>query len=157
MAKKGEKTNLSTEKQEHQCPEGEMWSEEHSKCMAKPKPEGEAKSTDKALTDRILDVVGEAMTKKLADFEKKMDEKLDNILKAKEIEVERALRKGFGLEEDPVVHMSDLITYGRKLALEKAETGKRTPGKEEAGPEGTSKEHPVDALFKAFELKETKS
>jgi len=111
--------------------------------------EKEAKIEDAApLIDRIMGVMSDVMTKKLDDFEKKIDTKIDGILKTKEVEIEQALRKGFGLEQDPVVHMSDMITYGRKMALEKADTGKRTPGKEgEKGPEGTASTNPIDKMF----------
>lgn len=137
---------MSTE--EHKCPEGEVWSQEQEKCMPKQPP------TEKSLTERILNVMEDALNKKLEAFEKKIDEKIDTILKSKEVEVEQALRKGFGLEQDPVVHMSDLVSYGRKIALEKAEPDKRTPGKEGGGPEGTLKEPTgVDAIFKATEEK----
>jgi len=111
--------------------------------------EKEAKIEDAApLIDRIMGVMSDVMTKKLDDFEKKIDGKIETILKSKEVEIEQALRKGFGLEQDPVVHMSDMITYGRKMALEKADTGKRTPAKEgDKGPEGTVATDPISKMF----------
>ncbi len=144
---------MSTKKQdeepeEHKCPEGEVWSEDEGKCIAKSAPP----EAEKGLTERIFSVIEDALNKKLEAFEKKIDEKIDTILKTKEVEVEKALRKGFGLEQDPVVHMSELISYGRKLALEKGESDKRTPGKEGGGPEGATAEPTgVDAIFKATE------
>lgn len=114
----------------------------------KPEPAPIAKAEDPTLIDRILHVVEDVMKAKMDNFEKKIDDKIDAILKTKEVEVEKALRKGFGLENDPVVHMSDLIEYGRKQALEKAETGKRTPASETpAGPEGNTPQNPIDELF----------
>ena len=114
----------------------------------------ESKGVEKAIKDektleqRIFGVMEDVMTKKLGEMEKRMDEKIETILKAKEIEVEKALRKGFGLEQDPVVHMSDLIEHGRKLALEKADTGKRTPAPETPlGPEGNTQPTPIDEIF----------
>ena len=101
-----------------------------------------------SLLDRVMNVLEDVMKAKMADFEKKVDDKIDTILKSKEIEVEHALRKGFGVENDPVIHMSDLVAYGRKSALETAETGKRTPTAETpAGPEGNVELSPVDTLF----------
>jgi hypothetical protein len=109
-------------------------------------------AVDKPLVDRIMAVVEDVMKAKLDTFEKKIDEKIDVILKSKEVEVEQALRKGFGLEQDPVIHMSDLVKYGRKIGLENSESGKKTPAAlEKAGPEGTGKiENPIDAQLKAF-------
>ncbi len=132
-------------KDEHGCvTETEEWNGE--KCVAKAQKE--TKIEDAApLINRVMGVMSDVMTKKLGDFEKKIDEKIDSILKTKEIEVERALRKGFGLESDPVIHMSDLIAYGRKQALEKADTGKRTPATDTGGPEGTVKPDPIQKMF----------
>ena len=128
-----------------------------------PKPidkELEQTLEDTPLMKRLFAVFEEVTTKKLAAIEKTLEDKVDAMekrfdgkieksLSAKEIEMERALRKGFGLESDPVIHMSDLIAYGRKGALEKADTGKRTPAKEgEKGPEGTVA---TDSISKMFE------
>lgn len=110
--------------------------------------EKEAKPEELTLMARITAVIEDVMKSKLDTFEKKIDEKIEAILKSKEVEVEAALRKGFGLEQDPVVHMSDMIEYGRKIALEKADTGKRTPAKEGgATPEGNLSTNPIDKMF----------
>jgi len=137
---------MSEKQDEHKCPTDEVWNEEQNKCVAKTTEK--SKTEEPSLMTRITAVIEDVMKTKLDAFEKKIDEKIEGILKTKEIEVEAALRKGFGLEQDPVVHMSDMITYGRKMALEKADTGKRTPGKEgEKGPEGTASTNPIDKMF----------
>jgi hypothetical protein len=111
------------------------------------------------LEQRIERTVNEYVDKKLdarfSSLEKSLDEKIEGIVKAKEIEVESALRKGFGLENDPVIHQSDLIATIRKLELEKADTGKKTPtAVEKGGPEGTTqKTDPIDALLQKYEVK----
>ena len=103
---------------------------------------------DPSLIDRIMAVVTDVVNAKFAAFEKNLDTKIADILKGKEVEVERALRKGFGLESDPVIHMSDLIAYGRKAGLEKSEPEKRTPGTENAGPDGVAPAvNPIDKMF----------
>jgi len=66
----------------------------------------------------------------------------------KEQQVDLVLSKGLGLESDPVARLSDLISVGRKAALEKAETSKRTPAPETlGGPEGNMPPSPIDQLF----------
>jgi len=103
---------------------------------------------EQSLEQRIMGVMKDVIDTKLSALEKALDLKIDALLKAKEVEVEKALRKGFGLEQDPVVHMSDLIEHGRKLALEKADTGKRTPAPETPlGPEGNTQPTPIDEIF----------
>lgn len=122
------------------------------------KPVDKASEAEKTLFERVMSVMEDVrkndlamFQKKLESFEAKLDEKIDGILKAKEVEVEQALRKGFGLEQDPVVHMSDLIGAIRKASLEQAETGKRTPAPvEKGGPEGTKTLSPIDDLLKEF-------
>jgi len=122
----------------------------------------EKPSEDQTLFDRVMKVMKEVrdsdlamFQKKLESFEAKLDEKIDGILKAKEVEVEQALRKGFGLEQDPVVHMSDMISAIRKASLEHAETEKRTPGPEnKPGPEGTVTPSALDKLLEEFGVKE---
>jgi len=142
-------------KDEHGCIiDKETWNEDTKTCEpieTKPSPPAASeavKSKDAPLIDRIMNVMSDVMNKKLGDFEKKIDAKIDTILKGKEVEIEQALRKGFGLENDPVVHMSDLIEHGRKLALAKTDTDKRTPASETpAGPDGNVKLSEVDRMF----------
>ena len=146
-------------KDEHGCIiDKETWNEDTQKCEpieTKTSPPAASEAVKAAqisdaapLIDRIMNVMSEVMNKKLSDFEKKIDGKIDTILKGKEVEIEQALRKGFGLENDPVVHMSDMIEYGRKLALDKAETAKRTPGAETpGGPDGNLQLSEVDKMF----------
>ena len=99
----------------------------------------EKATTDLNLTQRIESVIKDVLDQKLKALELAMDKKIVDILKAKEIEMESALRKGFGLEADPVVHQSDLIVLLRKAGLENAESQKRTPAPtEKAGPEGAA-------------------
>jgi hypothetical protein len=106
---------------------------------------------DITLIDRITGVIEDVMKAKLGTFEKTIDEKLEAIIKAKEIQIEQALRKSFGTETDPVIHSSDMIAYFRKAQLDNAESGKKTPASvEKAGPEGTMPQSPFDAMLKPF-------
>jgi len=57
-------------------------------------------------------------------------------------------RRGLGIDPDPVMHKSEMVAMIRKMALEKAETGKRTPGPETpAGPDGNVQLSEVDRMF----------
>jgi len=125
---------------------GGTWADD--KCTM-PAPEQKAVK-DLNLTERIEAVIKDVLDLKLSALEKAMDTKIEDILKAKEVEMESALRKGFGLDNDQVIHQSDLVAAIRKAALENAETAKRTPApKEKAGPDGTAS--PQDAFDKAVE------
>jgi hypothetical protein len=122
----------------------------------KPKEETPAAATKAEefnLTHRIESVIKDVLDAKLKALELNMDKKIEAILKSKEVEMEQALRKGFGLEQDPVIHQSDLISAIRKAQLEASPTEKRSPAAEEkAGPTGNMKpDNPIDNLFKPFE------
>lgn len=97
------------------------------------------------LEKRIEGVINDYVEKKFGELSKAIDTKIDTILKGKEIEVEKALRKGFGLDNDPVIHQSDLIAAIRKAQLEVTEPASKAPapGKlEKANPEGTTTAEP---------------
>jgi len=110
----------------------------------------DSKNLEKATADasiglekRIENVFTELVEKKFAALEKRLDEKIEGILATKEVEVEHALRKGFGLDTDPVIHQSDLISAIRKAQLEVSPTEKKTPAPnplEKTSPDGTKPE-----------------
>lgn len=103
-----------------------------------------------SLEQRIMKVMDDVVSTKIKALEAKLDVKIDDILKAKEVEMEHALRRGFGLENDPVIHQSDLVAALRKAALDQGAVEKRAPeSKEKAGPEGSQPEDPFDAAVKA--------
>jgi len=110
----------------------------------------ETKPEDIAFSQRLEKAFNEALELKLKGMEKKFDEMIDAKLKALEIEAEHVLRKGLGVEQDPVVHTSDLIREIRKATLANAE--KTTPTSvEKAGPEGNKEpSSPFDAMLKPF-------
>jgi hypothetical protein len=116
-----------------QCPEGQTWNEEQGKCL----PDEKAAS---GLMGRIEGVIKDYFDRLELRMDAMLDAKMANIVKTKEQEMENALRKSFGLEKDPVVHMSDLPKLMRKLQLENTETGKTTPASppEGTGPAGTT-------------------
>ena len=108
------------------------------------------------LTKRIERVVQAYFTELEKRLDKKFEDKMAQLVKQKENEMEDALRKSFGLDEDPVVHASDLQKFVRKMQVETAQPGKKTPGSPGAtGPEGnaqdlrTPQSKEIDDLFKA--------
>jgi len=109
------------------------------------------KAAETSLEKRIEGVIRDVLNVKLKALELSMDKKIESILKTKEIEMEAALRKGFGLETDPVVHQSDLIKAIRKATLDNTESQKRTPpAAEKAGPDGTESKNPFEEQLKPF-------
>jgi len=134
------------------------WNAETGECtMPTPeqKAEASAKAMDFNLTQRIENVIRDVLDVKLKALELNIDKKIEDILKSKEIEMEAALRKGFGLDNDPTVHQSDLIAAIRKAQLTVSDTDKRTPAPEASakstGPEGTKPLNPFDEPLKKFE------
>lgn len=137
------------------CMKGGKTKEE---CIQMMKDENAPAVTAKAeseamnLTKRIESVIHDVLDAKLKALELAMDGKIDAILKAKEVEMEQALRKGFGLDQDPVIHQSDLISAIRKAQLEVSPSSKKTPAStEKAGPEGNkTPTNPIDQVFDDF-------
>jgi len=115
-------------------------------------PEETAKAIDFNLTQRIEGVIKDVFSLKIAALEKRMDEKIEELLKGKEVEMEQALRKGFGLDSDPVIHQSDLVAAIRKASLETSTPAKKTPAPiEKGGPDPKGSKDPFDqAVEKAI-------
>jgi hypothetical protein len=111
-----------------------------------------AKTVDLNLTQRIDAVIRDVFDLKIAALEKRIDTKIEELLKGKEVEMELALRKGFGLDSDPVIHQSDLVAAIRKASLETSTPAKKTPAPiEKGGPEPEGSKDPFDqAVEKAI-------
>lgn len=122
---------MSETNDKKECPEGQVFDEESGECVP-------IKNADLGLTQRIEGVVKDYFSKLETNLTKMIDDKLKTLVKAKETEVEQALRKSFGLEKDPVIHASELPGLIRRLQVENAELGKQTPtgATDETGPEG---------------------
>lgn len=121
------------------------------------KKESPPASLDKAVADgnlgfeqRMENLMKDVFDVKFKAFEAKIDTKLDELLKTKEVEMEQALRKGFGLETDPVIHKSDLVSALRKAAVEKTEKERAPVAEVKAGPEGNKPQDAIDEAFKAY-------
>jgi hypothetical protein len=122
---------------------GGTWKTDDNTCTM---PTSEAKGMN--LEQRVMKVMEDVFDVKIKALEAKIDGKIDELLKAKEVEMEQALRKGFGLENDPTIHKSDMIAFFRKAQLEATESQKKTPAAlEKAGPEGSKSTNPIDQIF----------
>jgi hypothetical protein len=103
---------------------------------------------EETLENRIFKATEELLSGMCKAYENNIVKSMEQRFQAKEEEVNKTLNKGFGLGSDPIAHVSDLIAHGRKAALEKAETAKRTPAAETpAGPDGNTQPSPIDQLF----------
>jgi hypothetical protein len=83
-------------------------------------------SEEKGLVQKIEAVITEAMEAKFKVLEKRIETRMAAIVKDKEDEAVKALRKGLGLEQDPVVHLSEIEGMVRKIVLDEEPHGKRT-------------------------------
>jgi len=122
---------------------GGTWNAETGTCtMPKAEPE------QKALLDRMMGVMEDFTKARLDEFKKDMDKKIEDVIKAKEVEFEQALRKGFGLTKDTPLTTSDipnLLGQFRKAALENQENRSPTGDPLEKGnPDGTAKKDSFD-------------
>jgi hypothetical protein len=133
-------SSLGATPQGKECPEGKIWSEEAGACVD-PVEVGtsiEVKGKD------FIETTAEIMRELVAGMEKRLEQKIVDVetrlTKKYESKVERGIRKSLGLEEDPVIHLSDLQSYMRKAQLETAASGKRSPASptQGTGPEGNA-------------------
>lgn len=101
------------------------------------------------LTDKItkmMDEYGEMLVKQM---EARLATRIDEVVAATQDELVGAIRKGVGLEEDPVIHLSEVTSVVRKILLEKDGDGKQTGDDHGKGPAGVA---PPDSGMPAFDL-----
>lgn len=125
-----------TEKQDHGCKEDEVWNAEQEKCVAKPAP------AEKGLRDQILGVMKEYGDTLADQIRKDIEDKMKVVIKETRDEMVTSLRKGLGLEKDPVIHLSEMEGMVRKIILNKEPNDKRTltkTGDKPAEGDGTPK------------------
>jgi hypothetical protein len=130
---------------------------EEKKEAETPKAEAEKTPENMTLFERVDAVIKAVLDKKLG---KELDERVDKIvearLKAKDIEIEEALRASFGVGKDKTLTEKDLpyiISAVRKAAVEKTEK-ERAPAIEKAAPDGNKTPDPIDKLFSLEEEKQ---
>lgn len=122
-----------------------------AKCTSQPPAEGEA---EKGLRDQILSVMKEYGDTIATQVKKEIETKMQEVVKQTRDEMVKSIRKGLGLEKDPVVHLSDVEKVVREIVLDKSPHGKRTetatPEKPSEGTADLAKSivKPADDIFK---------
>ena len=98
------------------------------------------------LTDKVIQVMDDYGKMLMEQMKATLQKQMDSVIKSTQDELVAAIRKGVGLEEDPVIHLSEVSGLVRKMLLEKeAGAGKITTDNPGAGPDGSEK--PVEKLF----------
>ena len=94
-----------------------------AQCTKKPEPPAEA---EKNLQTQIIGVMKE-YGKTLADqIKTDIRTEMDKVIKETKDEMVKGIRKGLGLEKDPVLHLSEIESVVRKIVLDNKPHGKRT-------------------------------
>ena len=94
-----------------------------AQCTKEPPAEAE---TEKGFMNRLMLVFEEAMEKKMSTFWTEVEKRMDEAVKKVQDQAVTGLRKGLGVSEDPVVHLSEIEGLVRKVTLEASGHGKRT-------------------------------
>jgi len=102
------------------------------------------------LTEKItktMDDYGEMLIKQM---EVRLQKRIEEVVASTQDELVGAIRKGVGLEDDPVIHLSEVTSVVRKILLD-GDGGKKTLEKEGGGPPGDLPEtKPLFDLEKRF-------
>lgn len=89
------------------------------------------------LTEKVIKVMDDYGTMLMSQMKASLEKQMAEVVAATQDELVAAIRKGVGLDEDPVVHLSEVSSYVRKILLEKeAGDGKKTGDDAGAGPGG---------------------
>jgi Rod binding domain-containing protein len=136
-------------------------SEEFVEYMKKLYPEATGEQLAKAweehvsmtLTDRIVKMMesyGETMVKEMeANFEVMIKEKA----KEQEEALVKGIIRGLGIDQNPVVHLSDLEPTIRKILLESSDAGKRTQTSGDKPGEDNESKDPISDFGQTFDFK----
>lgn len=124
--------------------------EARAQCTQKPQEEA---ASEKGLRNRILAVMKEYGDTLADGIKQDIQDRMDKVVQETRDEMVESLRKGLGLEKDPVVHLSEVEGMVRKIVLDEKPHGKRTEtvtkDKPTAGAEDEPKKLPsAEDLFK---------
>jgi len=123
-------------------------------CTAQPAPEAE-----KALGDKLIAVMKEYTDHAIEEAKANTAKRIEAVKNETENELIDSIRKGLGLNKDPVVHLSEVEGLVRKIVLGEKPHGKRTETdigeKPTEGPEETQKIKSAKTIFK--ELRKNRS
>ena len=90
------------------------------KTLGTPKP------PEQALGDKLIAVMKEYTDASIAKAKMNTEKRLAEVQEETEKELIESIRKGLGLQKDPVVHLSEVEGMVRKILLDKEPHGKRT-------------------------------
>jgi len=99
------------------------------------------------LTDKVITVMDDYGKMLMAQMKASLVKQMDEVVKATQDELVAAIRKGVGLEEDPVIHLSEVNALVRKMLLEK-DDGKKTTDDGGEGPPGK----PAEGELRKFDM-----
>lgn len=87
------------------------------------------------LTEKVVAVMDDYGKMLMAQMKATLQKQMDEVVKSTQDELVAAIRKGVGLDEDPVVHLSEVTAVVRKMLLD-ADSGKQTADDPGTGPGG---------------------
>jgi hypothetical protein len=132
--------------EDHGCGEDEVWDAEAGKCVKKPV------EAEKALGDKLIAVMKEYTDDAIAKAKVNTIKRIEQVKKETENELIDSIRKGLGLNKDPVVHLSEVEGMVRKIMLGEKPHGKRsetsTPEKPSDGAEDIKKIKSAEEMWK---------
>ena len=100
------------------------------------------------LTDKVSKVMDDYGKMLIKQMEARLQAKIDDVIKSTQDELVASIRKGVGLDDDPVVHLSEGSAVVRKMILEKdGGDGKKTAELEKGGPDGHGQPEPVEKFI----------
>lgn len=139
--------------QRHMAANEELTEEQaRAMCAEERKPKQEDSTEEKALGDKLIQVMKEYTDASIQKAKENTEKRLAEVQKETEQELIDSIRKGLGLQKDPVVHLSEVEGLVRKILLEKSPHGKRTetetPEKPTEGPAEKPKIEKSEDIFK---------
>jgi len=89
------------------------------------------------LTEKVTKMMDEYGNMLIKQLEVRLTARVDELVKSTQDELVASIRKGVGLDKDPVVHLSEVTEVVRKMLLEKdGGDGKQTTDDKGKGPDG---------------------
>ncbi len=102
---------------------------------------------DMNLTDKVSKVMDDYGTMLIQQMEVRLQKRVDEVIKSTQDELVASIRKGVGLDDDPVIHLSEVSEVVRKMILKQSGDGKKTIEIEKGGPEGQGGKPPVEKFI----------
>ncbi len=99
------------------------------------------------LTDKVSKVMDDYGKMLITQMEARLQKKIDDVIKSTQDELVASIRKGVGLDDDPVIHLSEVSEVVRKMILKQSGDGKKTNEIEKGGPGGQGEKPPVEKFI----------